>query len=147
MPIVRDSLTPQQRLAISRRALVQHLRGDPPPELPHSETSMSGVPRKSGKPGLLDRITWMPMVRSVAQRWWRRHPANAVGQLARPVLDRYARDQPGKLVAVAAASGALIVLVRPWRLLSAGAIVAALMKSSDIADMVTTLMRTTPGKR
>lgn len=146
MPIVRDALTPQQRLAISRRALVQHLRGDPPPELPRSE-GVSSIPRKPGKTGLLDRITWMPMVRSVAQRWWRRHPANAVGQLARPVLDRYARDQPGKLVAVAAASGALIVLVRPWRLLSAGAIVAALMKSSDIADMVTTLMRPPPSKR
>lgn len=150
MPIDRDALTPQQRLAISRRALVQHLRGDPPPDAvpPHGPTDR---PRKRASGGLLDRITermtWMPMVRSVAERWWRRHPANAVGQLARPVLDRYARQQPGKLVAVAAASGALIVLVRPWRLLSAGAIVAALMKSSDIADMVTTLMRSTPDKR
>lgn len=140
MPIDRDALTPQQRLAISRRALVQHLRGDPPPELPQSQAA-SGKPRKRATPGFLDRFAWMPMVRSVAQRWWRRHPANAVGQLARPVLDRYARQEPGKLVAVAAASGALIVLIRPWRLLSAGAIVAALMKSSDIADMVTTLMR------
>ncbi len=146
MPIIRDALTPQQRLAISRRALVQHLRGDPPPELPDARTA-SSIPRKTAKSKLLDRITWMPMVRSVAQRWWRRHPANAVGQLARPVIDRYARDQPGKLVAVAAASGAVIVLIRPWRLLSAGAIVAALMKSSDIADMVTTLMRTTQSKR
>lgn len=146
MPIDRDALTPQQRLAISRRALVQHLRGDPTPEAPRAE-ALPGVPRKRSKPGLFDRFTWMPMVRSVAERWWRRHPANAVGQLARPVLDRCARDQPGKLLAVAAASGALIVLVRPWRLLSAGALVAALMKSSDIADMVTTLMRSSDNKR
>ncbi|RZI77435.1 MAG: hypothetical protein EOP80_04915 [Variovorax sp.] len=151
MPIDRDALTPQQRLAISRRALVQHLRGDPPPEAASLQHGTPERPRKPASSGLFDRITerlsWMPMVRSVAERWWRRHPANAVGQLARPVLDRYARQQPGKLVAVAAASGALIVLVRPWRLLSAGAIVAALMKSSDIADMVTTLMRNTPDKR
>ena len=139
MPIDRDALTPQQRLAVSRRALVQQLRGEAPPAAP--ERARSGSPHRPRKPGLFDRIAWLPVARSMAERWWRRHPANAVGQLARPVLDRYAREQPAKLVAVAAAAGALIVLVRPWRLLSVGALVAAALKSSDIADMVTSVMR------
>ena len=140
MPIDRDALTPQQRLAVSRRALVQQLRGETPPAAPE-RMQASARPRRSGKPSLLDRIAWFPVARSMAERWWRRHPANAAGQLARPVLDRYARENPAKLVAAAAAAGALIVLVRPWRLLSVGALVAAALKSSDIADMVTTVMR------
>ncbi|MGJ7495632.1 hypothetical protein ACSFA8_11180 [Variovorax sp. RT4R15] len=144
MPIDRDALTAQQRLAISRRALVQQLRGEAPPA---PERAQSGeLPHRPRKPGLFDRVAWLPVARSMAERWWRRHPANAVGQLARPVLDRYARENPAKLVAVAAATGAVIVLVRPWRLLSVGALVAAALKSSDIADMVTTVMRKKDGK-
>ncbi|MDM0038100.1 hypothetical protein QTH89_16850 [Variovorax sp. J22G21] len=145
MPIDRDALTPQQRLAISRRALVQQLRGEAPPVAPERARSGAQPPRPR-KPSLFDRVAWLPVARSMAERWWRRHPANAVGQLARPVLDRYARENPAKLVAVAAAAGAVIVLVRPWRLLSVGALVAAALKSSDIADMVTTVMRNKDGK-
>lgn len=71
-------------------------------------------------------------------------PANAVGQLARPLLDRYAREQPAKLMAAAAAAGALVVLVKPWRLLSITAVLAAALKTSDVADLVTTLMHKNP---
>jgi hypothetical protein len=77
----------------------------------------------------------------VVRRWWRRHPANAAGQLARPLLERYAREEPAKLVGAAAAAGALVVLVKPWRLLSITAVLAAVVKTSDVADMVTTLMQ------
>ncbi len=61
-------------------------------------------------------------------------------QLAQPLLQRYARKQPGKLIAIAAGTGAVIMLVKPWRLLSVTALVAAVLKTSDVADMVTTLM-------
>ncbi len=139
MPIDRDALTPQQRLAISRRALVQQLRGEAPAPLP--QPLRGGGTSTVRKPGFFDRFAWTPVLRSVAGRWWRRHPANAVGQITRPLLERYAREQPAKLVTIAAASGAVVVLLRPWRLLSVGAVIAALLKSSDIADMVTTVMR------
>jgi hypothetical protein len=79
----------------------------------------------------------------VVQRWWRRHPAHAVGQLARPVLEHYARQEPAKLMAVAAATGAVLVLVKPWRLLSVTAVLAAVLKTSDVADIVNTLMQKT----
>ncbi|SEL09120.1 hypothetical protein SAMN05518845_104413 [Variovorax sp. YR750] len=84
---------------------------------------------------------WLAVGRSVVERWWRRHPAHAVGQLARPVLEHYARKEPAKLMAAAAATGALLVLARPWRLLSATAVLAAVLKTSDVADLVNTLMR------
>ena len=87
------------------------------------------------------------MAGSVVRRWWRRHPANAAGQLALPLLERYAREEPAKLVAAAAATGALVVLVKPWRLLSITAVLAAVLKTSDVADLVTTLMKKTTNPR
>jgi hypothetical protein len=63
-----------------------------------------------------------------------------VGQLARPLLEHYARKEPAKLMAIAAATGAAIVLIKPWRLLSFTAVLAAVLKTSDVADVVNTLM-------
>ena len=92
---------------------------------------------------------WASVARSMAERWWRRHPAHAAGQLARPLLERYARKEPAKLMAIAAATGAVVVLVRPWRLLSVTAVLAAVLKTSDLADIVNTLMqqKTTPPRK
>ncbi|MDM0106457.1 hypothetical protein QTH97_16035 [Variovorax sp. J22R24] len=130
------TLTPQERLAISRRALVSQLQGnrrhapDPP--------RVSRPQRPDGKPS---PFAWAEVARNVARRWWRRHPANAVTQVARPLLERYAREEPAKLMAAAAATGALLVLVKPWRLLSITAVLAAVLKTSDMADLVNTLMQ------
>lgn len=129
-----ELLTAQQRLVISRRALVEQFQGSGAPK----RMAYTGRPKRAG---LMDRFTWGPMLRSVAGRWWRRHPANAVGQLARPLLDHYARTQPAKLIAAAVTLGAIAVLVKPWRLLSITAVLAAIMKTSDAADIVTTLMQ------
>jgi len=131
--------TPQQRLAISRRALVEQFQGT------GERRARQGLPRRRS---LIDSVPWAPMARSMAERWWRRHPVNAAGQLARPVIERYARKEPAKLVAASAAVGAALVFLRPWRLLSATALLAVLMKSSDVADVVTSLMaRKSPPKR
>ena len=160
------ALTAQERLALSRRALVYQLRGGRPEpaavdgtgrghESNYGSEDSEAYVGKAPRPGLLDRFAWTSMAKRVGQRWWRRHPANTVGQLAQPLLQHYARDQPLKLVAIAAAVGAVAVLVKPWRLLSVTAVLAAVMKTSDIADVVNTLMqgradsadeRTTPTK-
>jgi hypothetical protein len=142
----RAVLTPQERLALSRRALIAQLNGQELPEERDERSAAFPVPQARHRGA--ERFAWGSVLRSVTQRWWRRHPANAVGQLARPLLDRYAREQPAKLVAAAAATGALVVLVKPWRLLSITALVAAVWKTSDVADLVTTLMQknTSPRK-
>jgi hypothetical protein len=148
-------LSPQQRLALSRRALVWQLEGGksradaPSPSFdagPSLDLPASGEWRPpedaiTDPPRMSDRLVWAGVARNVAQRWWRRHPANAAGQLARPLLERYAREQPLKLLAGAAAVGAVTVLVKPWRLLSITALLAAVLKTSDVADLVTTLMQ------
>lgn len=137
-----DALSLQQRLAISREALVSQLHGRSAPLDERSQPEE--LPRN---PAAI-QFGWSGVAMNVARRWWRRHPANAVGQLARPLLERYAREEPAKLVAAAAATGALIVLAKPWRLLSVTAVVAAALKTSDVADLVNTLMQknTTPRK-
>jgi len=156
----RSSLTPQQRLANSRRALVRQLQGgeardhdrpaldgDTDDELEYAHHDASGEPaheRHASRRGGGGNNIWGGVARSVVQRWWRRHPAHAMGQLARPLLEHYARKEPAKLMAAAAATGALLVLVKPWRLLSLTAVLAAVLKTSDVADVVNTLMQKTP---
>lgn len=155
-------LTPQQRLALSRRALVRQLNGEgeadrsyqqprhapEDDDLEYAHHDAAGAapdePAPTGAGGRRDRSVWGAVARGVVQRWWRRHPAHAAGQLARPVLEHYARTEPVKLMAVAAATGAVLVLVKPWRLLSMTAVLAAVLKTSDVADVVNTLMQKTP---
>jgi hypothetical protein len=112
-------------------------------EYAHRDESV-GLPPTGAHDGTGRRASgnvWLSMSRSVAERWWRRHPAHAVGQLARPLLESYARKKPAKLMAIAAATGAVVVLVKPWRLLSVTAVLAAVLKTSDVADVVNTLMQ------
>jgi len=137
MTVERDLPSPQQRLAESRRALVAQLQGHPAID----EDDLYAVPPPVARPGAFEQFAWASVARGVVRRWWRRHPANAMGQVARPILERYAREEPAKLVGAAAAVGALAVLVKPWRLLSITAVLAAVLKTSDVADMVTTLMQ------
>ena len=147
MPAERDSLTPQQRLAISRRALVAQLQGREHRAYnrePIDEPVDEMAAQRPRPETIIDRVAWASVARNVVQRWWRRHPANAAGQLARPLIERYAREQPAKLIAAAAGAGALIVLIRPWRLLSITAVLAAVLKTSDVADLVTTMMHKNP---
>jgi hypothetical protein len=141
--VEQEALSPQQRLAVSRRALVEQLQGRERHADRHA-TADEVAPGSPRHETVIDRIAWASVARNVVQRWWRRHPANAAGQLARPLLERYAREQPGRLVAAAAGAGALIVLIRPWRLLSITAVLAAVLKTSDVADLVTTLMHKNP---
>lgn len=139
MAAERREPTPQQRLALSRRALIAQLQGDRR-ELP--DGALYAVPPATVRPGgAFEPFAWRSVARGMVRRWWRRHPANAVGQVARPLLARYAREEPAKLVGAAAAAGALLVLVKPWRLLSLTAVLTAVMKTSDVADVVTTLMQ------
>ncbi|SEJ60213.1 hypothetical protein SAMN05444746_102754 [Variovorax sp. OK212] len=154
----RAPMTPQQRLSLSRRALVRQLNGgaddreyarqaaaDPSSydesddDLEYAHDSSDAIPRRRQGSGNV----WLSVGRNVVERWWQRHPAHAAGQLARPLLERYARKEPAKLMAIAAATGAVVVLVKPWRLLSATAVLAAVLKTSDVADIVTTLMQKT----
>lgn len=131
-------VTVQQRLALSRHALMNRLQSDN-----REQTPGSGYDSEQ-HPGIissfLTRSSYGLLARNLIRRWWSRHPANAAGQLARPLLKRYARQEPVKLLVISASVGALVILIKPWRLLSATALLTAFLKTSNMADMVTTLM-------
>jgi hypothetical protein len=50
--------------------------------------------------------------------WWAKHPAHSAVQVARPMLQPYAKKHPGHLIAGGMALGSVLYVLRPWRLLS-----------------------------
>ena len=74
--------------------------------------------------------------RRAISAWWRHHPAHLGLELATPALANYAARKPVRYLAVAAAVGALIVVTRPWRVVSVTGVLVALAKSSQLSGLV-----------
>lgn len=134
-----DILSPQQRLANSRQALVSYMARSGE----DSATSpASGPPPDSRLAG--GRGNLWKTVRRTVQAWWRHHPVHTAvdiaASLAHPVLNRYAHDKPVQLLGAAAALGAALVVVRPWRLVSITGLLLATLKSSGLTTTVLSLL-------
>ena len=129
------TLTPQERLALSRRAIVKHMHrrhrdhelemGYDPDDADDSGSSQRGAL------GAMKRAIW---------GWWHRHPASSAVELARPLLGDYAKVHPFKLLGAAAGIGAVAVLVRPWRMVSVGGLLLATIKSSGLSSVLLSLL-------
>lgn len=78
--------------------------------------------------------------------WWRYHPMHMAADIATPVLASYARRKPGQFVGLAVAAGALLVFTRPWRLMSASALILALLKSSHLPGLLMSVMQDSGGE-
>jgi hypothetical protein len=131
------TLTAQQRLEASRQAIVRDMNHeDPSNDGPESESNPediaeSGVDASSG--------SW-DLIRQVARSWWQSHPARLALDVGTPLLQGYAEKQPVKLLGIAAATGAAVVLLRPWRLISLTGLALALIKSSEVSGVMRSLM-------
>jgi hypothetical protein len=55
-------------------------------------------------------------------------------------MQGYAKDQPVKLLGIAAATGAALVVLRPWRLISLTGVALALIKSTQVSGIVQSLI-------
>jgi membrane-associated PAP2 superfamily phosphatase len=55
-------------------------------------------------------------------------------------LNRYAHDKPVQLLGAAAALGAALVVVRPWRLVSITSLLLATLKSSGLTTTLLSLL-------
>ncbi|MET3498259.1 hypothetical protein [Variovorax boronicumulans] len=128
-----DILTPKQRLAASRAALLVAMGYKPVGTVPR--TFEQADERVEKRATVLDRAE-SRIGRSVVGRWWRRSHLSTVAEIGHPFLQNYAASHPVKLVAYAAGTGSLIVLVRPWRLLSLGMVAGLLMRSTDISGFL-----------
>lgn len=132
--------SPQERLAISRRAIVRHMNRDGKsrddsgnPDLDEGEQVQSISSGSSG--------TW-GIVKHAIQAWWHHHPVSVAFDLARPAIGHYAKDKPLKLLGIAAGLGAAAVLLRPWRLVSLGGLLLATLKSSELSGALQSLLST-----
>lgn len=138
--------SPQARLAVSRNALVrQMVRGDGcvGNDTPNGPDSSDYAQAGGGYEGA-DRSSVWHVFTQAAMAWWQHHPAQVAIQIGRPLLNSYAREKPLQLLGIAAGVGAAAVLVKPWRLVSATGLAAALLKSTKPSTALLSLL---PGFR
>ena len=128
--------SPQERLAASRKAIVRHMTRD------EKSIARSDEPYEIGDESKLTSIAsgfWPSALTRAVRTWWRHHPVSMAVDVAKPVVGRYAKGHPFKLLGVAAAAGAAVVLIRPWRLLSVGGILLAAVKSAAVPSVLMSL--------
>lgn len=131
-----EPLSPQERLAISRKAIVNLMN-----RRRHDSTSGNAY-------GLADdAASTGPVLQGIQGRlkqavcnWWYHHPASVAVELLRPILGDYAGAHPFKLLALSAGIGAATVLLRPWRMASVGSLALAGLKSSGLSGIVLSLL-------
>lgn len=85
---------------------------------------------------------------SIVGSWWRRSRLSSMVELSEPFLENYASRHPGKLIAYGAGTGALLWILKPWKLLSVATVVGLLLKSSAIKGMLADFLshsRKSPG--
>lgn len=83
---------------------------------------------------------WIGGGRRAVSTWWRRHPANLGLQVATPMLSAIAGRHPALYLGTAAVIGAVIVVARPWRLMSVTGLAIAILKSGQLSGMVASAM-------
>lgn len=125
-----SALSPRQRLDNSRQVIVRQMGHDTATAVEHG--------------GSADEIdasasTWS-LVKQTATSWWQDHPASLALDFAQPRMQRFAQEQPVKLLAISAGLGAAAVFLRPWRLISLTGLVFAALKSSEVAGLASSLL-------
>lgn len=117
----------RERLDRTRLAILDYLQrtrhGEPAP----GDASTQAPPRA--------RPPRWAGLREAGRRHWEGHPARLVLRLALPVLAHLGRRHPLALVAVAAGAGALLVMARPWKLVSLTGLAVAALKSPRLASL------------
>ncbi|MDO9114023.1 MAG: hypothetical protein Q7U63_09525 [Polaromonas sp.] len=123
-------LSARQRLDNSRQAIVRQMGHDNATAVEHggSENEIDA-----------SASTWS-LVKQTATSWWHGHPASLALDFAKPRMQRFAQEQPLKLLAISAGMGAAAVLLRPWRLISLTGLVFAALKSSEVTGLASSLL-------
>ncbi len=118
------------KLARTRLAIIEHVHRK---ENKHERQgdSPSGEQHEGGGVG-----GWLSSAKRAASGWWRTHPANLGLEFATPMLSAYAARKPVQFLGIAVAAGAVIMIARPWRLVSITGLLVALVKSSQLSSVV-----------
>jgi len=131
------------RLAKTRLAIIEQIhRRERRPErrentgLEHDPSDGDGRWEASGS----GPASWFATARRAVSGWWRNHPAHLGLELATPALADYAGRKPVQFLAIAAVAGAVAMVARPWRLISATGLLMALLKSSQLSGLIMSAM-------
>jgi hypothetical protein len=139
-------MTPAEKLDRSRLAIIEYLerrehRGEPRANADAPDGDDGG--HEGGH--LFSSDGWLGGVASAARVWWRHHPAQLAVEMATPALRSYMRKRPFQVLALSAGVGALLVVTRPWRLVSLTTLVVAIVKSSQLSGVVMSVLSDTQG--
>ena len=145
----------RERLVQTRRDLVRHMNlargeGKPTPDdMPSDGETAAGAPwpdstaegQRESAPAGGDADSLWQGLRHSASVWWHGHPARLALEVAQPVFEKYARAQPMKVMGICAATGAVLVLIRPWRLISLTGLLVAGLKSAQMSALASAVLR------
>lgn len=133
-------LTPQERLAISRKAIVRHMNRHHRDVEERFDSDVDAANGTTAAGMACPEGSVFGRIRYAARMWWHRHPASAAVELARPLLNDYARAHPFNLLGISVAAGAALVVIKPWRMISASTLVVAAVKSSGLSNTLFTML-------
>jgi hypothetical protein len=114
---------------IEPRGRPQRGKSEPRGEREPDGAAQDGEPR-AGVGG------WFARIGHAARIWWRHHPAHMGLELATPALSAFADKKPLQFLGIAAAVGAVVVIARPWRLISVTGLLVAIAKSSQLSTIL-----------
>ena len=132
------------KLALTRLAIIAHVqrrerRREKPRSGDESETEVDDDEWAEDAPSG-GRRSWFAGFKRAGSTWWRHHPARMGLDMATPMLSAYAARKPLQYLGFAALLGAVLVVTRPWRLISLTGLLVALVKSSQLSSMVLSAM-------
>ena len=109
---------------------------------PSAASSTASQHRAGNAKHNVNAIDWTGLVKAGVATWWRDHPLHVGAVVLEPVVADYVRRKPVTTLAVAAAAGAALVLIRPWRITSVTALGMSLVRSSNLPVMAASLIAT-----
>lgn len=113
---------------------------DDAPAPPRPRRATNRTKSQAGKGGFGDSI-WATLLRQGASIWWRNHPAHAAFAVADSALSHVAGRKPYVTLGLAAGIGALLMWIRPWRLVSITGLVFAVLKMTDLRALFGSIRR------
>ena len=126
------------RLERSRLAILEHIhrKEERRNRAYRDEEPSFGERVHEARSGPGGRAGWFEAIGEALHGWWHHHPARTAVEIARPFLASYARQKPVAYVGAAAVAGAVLLLLRPWKLVSVTGIAFAVLKSPQVAGMI-----------
>ena len=131
---------PAIRLAASRAALTRQMKAR------HEPTRAQAAGQLHDPDGALDagsrtgNLSAFKLAKQAVVSWWRYHPAHIAVDAGRPYLAAYARDKPLQMLGIATGVGVLLVVVKPWRLISMTGLIVTAIRSTNLPASLVSLL-------